>query len=72
MGRYYYICVGVIFLSGFVIRLLGEHYPGPFLTPFGEFGTFIAFVVAVHFLYEILIKKEERHLFSIPWNWKWL
>lgn len=65
MGRYYYICGGFLFLFGFVLMLLGEHCTGYFGKIIVEIGTFLALVVAIHFIYEILIKKEERRLFSM-------
>ncbi|TVM03660.1 MAG: hypothetical protein CV087_03660 [Candidatus Brocadia sp. WS118] len=65
MGRYYYICGGFLFLVGFALMLLGERCTGYFGKIIEEFGTFLALVVAIHFIYEILIKKEDRHLFSM-------
>jgi len=64
-GRYYYAIGIILLLLGVTLRLLHHvfHQEGVIWEILGEFGTFLALIVTLHFLYELLIKKDERQLF---------
>ena len=65
-ARRFYYAVGVIlFLLGVVLMLLRHaiHQEGEFWKILEEVGTFLALIVALHFLYEVFVKKQEHQLF---------
>jgi len=63
MGRYYNLVGVVLFLLGVVLRLLSIGKTDFAWQVIGDIGTFLAVAVAIPFIYDRLIKTEDRQLF---------
>lgn len=63
LGRYYTLVGVVLFLLGAVLRLLSIGKAGFTWQVIGDVGTFLAIAVAIPFIYDRLIKTEDRQLF---------
>lgn len=63
LGRYYGLAGVIVFLLGVLLRLVALGKTGFVWDATKDIGTFLAVAVAIPFLYEKLIKSEERQLF---------
>ncbi|GAI94625.1 unnamed protein product, partial [marine sediment metagenome] len=63
MGRYYSLVGTVLFLLGVVLRLLSIGKTDFAWQVIEDIGTFLAVAVAIPFIYDRLIKTEDRQLF---------
>src|SRR5688572_12761870 len=65
LGKYYYLIAIFLLLIGVTFRFLHTvfHKEGVVWEILGEFGTFLALIVSLHLVYEILVKKEEQAIF---------
>jgi hypothetical protein len=63
MGRYYTLVGAVLFLLGVVLRLLSIGKSAFAWQVTGDIGTFLAVAIAIPFIYNRLIKTEDRQLF---------
>jgi hypothetical protein len=63
MGRYYNLVGAVLFLAGVMLRLLSIGKTDFAWQVIGDIGTFLAVAVAIPFIYDRLIKTEDRQLF---------
>lgn len=63
LGRYYNLAGVIIFFIGIFLRLASIGKIGFFWEATKDFGTFLAVAVFIPFIYERLIKAEERQLF---------
>jgi len=63
MGRYYNLVGAVLFLLGVVLRLLSIGKSAFAWQVAGDIGTFLAVAIAIPFIYDRLIKTEDRQLF---------
>lgn len=63
LGRYYSLAGVIIFLLGVILRLSAIDKTGFIWEVAKDLGSFLVVAVAVPFLYEILIKSEERQIF---------
>jgi ribosomal protein S18 acetylase RimI-like enzyme len=59
--RYYYLIISVIFLIGIGVMLYSVEQHGHIWKFVGEIGSFVSAVIAVHFLYDRILKKDERY-----------
>jgi hypothetical protein len=62
----YRIAIGLLLcIGGFYLRLLHTvyHKEGELWAILGEFGTFVALIIAVHFIYDLLLRDYEHRLF---------
>ncbi len=62
-GRYYNLVGAVLFLLGVVLRLLSIGKTGFAWLVIGDIGTFLAVAITIPFIYDRLIKTEDRQLF---------
>ncbi len=62
-GHYYSLVGAVLFLLGIVLRLLSIGKTGFAYQVIGDIGTFLAIAIAIPFIYDRLIKTEDRQLF---------
>jgi len=63
LGRYYNLVGIILILSGVTLRLLSIGKTGFAWIAIGDLGTFLAIAFAIPFIYDRLIKTEERELF---------
>ncbi|MFQ6118761.1 MAG: hypothetical protein ACE5KE_02615 [Methanosarcinales archaeon] len=63
LKRYHGLLAGILFMTGFALRLLSINYSGFVWQIIGDFGTFLAAAIAIPFIYERFIKTEDRRLF---------
>ena len=63
LGHYHKLVGAFIFLVGVVLRLLSIVKTGFAYQVIGDIGTFLAVAVAIPFIYDRLIKTEDRQLF---------
>jgi hypothetical protein len=63
LGRYYTLVGAVLFLLGIALRLFSIGKTSFTWQVFGDIGTFLAVAVAIPFIYDRLIKTEDRELF---------
>lgn len=63
LGRYYVLVGAFLFLSGLVLRLISLEKTGFTWQVIKDIGTFLAVIVVVRFIYNKLIKTEDRLIF---------
>lgn len=63
VSRFYGLIAVVLFMAGIVLRVISINRPGAIWPIVGELGTFLAAVVAIPFIYERFLKKEDRQTF---------
>lgn len=62
-GRYQILTTVLLFVVGISLRLISINQTGALWSVLGEVGTFIAAVIAIPFIYEKLVKTEEKQVF---------
>lgn len=63
-GRYYILFGIALFLLGVMLMIIPHafHKEGEVWKVLSEIGTFLALIVSLHFIYEIIVKKEDRQI----------
>jgi len=62
-GRYQILFTISLFVAGISLRIISINQTGALWPILGEIGTFIAAVIAIPFIYEKLVKTEDRQVF---------
>jgi len=62
-GRYQILMTISLFVVGISLRIISIYQTGALWPILGEIGTFIAAVIAIPFIYEKLVKTEDRQIF---------
>ncbi|RPI34067.1 MAG: hypothetical protein EHM70_04100 [Chloroflexota bacterium] len=62
-GRYQILITSFLFVIGISLRIISIYQTGALWSILGEIGTFIAAVIAIPFIYEKLVKTEEKQVF---------
>lgn len=62
-SRYQNIVAAILFLGGIGLRIASLNRTGAIWPIVGELGTFVAAVIAIPFIYEKLVKSEDRQVF---------
>jgi len=60
--RFHYAIAIILLLGGLTLRLLhnGFHKESQLWEVIGDFGTFLALTLSIHFVYDLFIRREER------------
>lgn len=64
-GKFHYLVAITLLIGGLALRVLHTvlHNQGIIWEILGEIGSFLALIFALHLIYEIYIKREEREIF---------